>query len=55
MSGNAAKEITDMLAASIFKVEGIVRNTQEKVETLVKSGKEKSNPEWSELGNALMC
>lgn len=41
MSGNAAKEITDMLDASISKVEGIVRDTQHKVETLVQSGKEK--------------
>ena len=41
MSGNAAKEITDMLDASISKVEGIVRDTQQKVETLVQSGKEK--------------
>lgn len=41
MSGNAAKEITDMLDASISKVEGIVRDTQKKVESLVKSGKEK--------------
>ncbi|OYZ19181.1 MAG: hypothetical protein B7Y39_12320 [Bdellovibrio sp. 28-41-41] len=41
MSGNAAKEITDMLDASISKVEGIVRNTQQKVEGLIQSGKEK--------------
>lgn len=41
MSGNAAKEITDMLDASISKVEGIVQNTQTKVETLVQNGKEK--------------
>ena len=41
MSGNAAKEITDMLDASISKVEGIVRDTQTKVESLVTSGKEK--------------
>lgn len=41
MSGNAAKEITDMLDASISKVEGIVRDTQQKVESLVQSGKEK--------------
>lgn len=41
MSGNAAKEITDMLDASISKVEGIVRDTQQKVEGLVQSGKEK--------------
>jgi methyl-accepting chemotaxis protein len=41
MSGNAAKEITDMLDASISKVEGIVKDTQKKVEGLVHSGKEK--------------
>lgn len=41
MSGNAAKEITEMLDASISKVEGIVRDTQQKVEVLVQSGKEK--------------
>ena len=41
MSGNAAKEISDMLDSSISKVEGIVRNTQEKVETLIQNGKEK--------------
>tara|TARA_B110001454_G_C12723340_1_gene436808 strand:+ start:23238 stop:24971 length:1734 start_codon:yes stop_codon:yes gene_type:complete len=41
MSGNAAKEITDMLDNSISKVEGIVKDTQQKVETLVQSGKEK--------------
>lgn len=41
MSGSAAKEITDMLDASISKVEGIVRDTQQKVEALVQSGKEK--------------
>jgi methyl-accepting chemotaxis protein len=41
MSGNAAKEITDMLDASILKVEGIVKDTQQKVETLIQSGKEK--------------
>lgn len=41
MSGNAAKEITDMLDASISKVEGIVRDTQQKVEGLVQSGKAK--------------
>lgn len=41
MSGNAAKEITDMLDASILKVEGIVKDTQQKVETLVHSGKQK--------------
>lgn len=41
MSGNAAKEITEMLEVSISKVEGIVRDTQQKVEVLVQTGKEK--------------
>lgn len=41
MSGNAAKEITDMLDVSVRKVEGIVKDTQTKVETLILSGKEK--------------
>ena len=41
MSGNAAKDITDMLDASISKVEVIVKNTQEQVEVLVKNGKQK--------------
>lgn len=41
MSGNAAKEITDMLDASISKVEGIVKDTQQKVGILVQSGKDK--------------
>lgn len=41
MSGNAAKEITDMLDSSILKVEDIVRNNQQKVEVLVRNGKDK--------------
>lgn len=41
MSGNAAKEITDMLEGSITKVEEIVRDTQSKVESLVQNGKDK--------------
>lgn len=41
MSGNAAKEISDMLTGSIAKVESIVRDTQSKVESLVNQGKEK--------------
>ena len=41
MSGNAAKEITTMLESSISKVEGIVRETQQKVTALVQTGKEK--------------
>jgi methyl-accepting chemotaxis protein len=39
MSGNAAKEISLMLAASILKVEGIVNETKSKVEHLVIEGK----------------
>ena len=41
MSGNAAKEISEMLEASIAKVEGIVRDTKQKVEVMVHNGKEK--------------
>lgn len=41
MSGNAAKEISTMLEASIHKVEQIVQNTQTKVETLIEQGKMK--------------
>lgn len=41
MSGNAAKEISEMLEGSISRVEGIVRETQQKVEVLVESGKTK--------------
>lgn len=41
MSGNAAKEITDMLDASISKVEGIAKDTQHKVGSLIQTGKEK--------------
>jgi len=41
MSGNAAKEISDMLNGSIQKVEGIVNETKAKVELLVASGKTK--------------
>lgn len=41
MSGNAAKEITDMLEASVSKVEGIVNQTQSKVDALIHNGKEK--------------
>lgn len=39
MSGNAAKEITDLLAGSIQKVESIVTETKSKIETLVADGK----------------
>lgn len=41
MSGNAAKEISEMLDSSIRKVEMIVQNTQSKVGSLVQTGKEK--------------
>lgn len=41
MSGNAAKEISEMLDGSILKVEGIVEETKTKVESLVLKGKEK--------------
>ena len=41
MSGNAAKEISEMLAASIKKVESIVDETKQKVERLISDGREK--------------
>ena len=41
MSGNAAKEISEMLEGSIAKVENIVRDSKTQVETLVTQGKEK--------------
>ncbi len=41
MSGNAAREISDMLSGSISKVEGIVQDTKTKVESLVSLGKQK--------------
>lgn len=41
MSGNSAKEISEMLEGSIKKVEMIVQNTQSRVGGLVQSGKEK--------------
>lgn len=43
MSGNAAKEISDLLDSSIKKVEGIVEDTKSKVGKLVLEGKEKIN------------
>lgn len=43
MSGNAAKEISDMLEGSISKVQFIVEETKSKVESLVAMGKEKVN------------
>lgn len=41
MSGNAAKEISDMLNNSIPKVEAIVQDTKTRVETLIEQAKEK--------------
>lgn len=41
MSGNAAKDITDMLSDSIKKVNEIVENTKQRVEKLVAAGQEK--------------
>ena len=41
MSGNAAKEISEMLNGSIQKVESIVKDTKVKVEELIFSGREK--------------
>ncbi|MGK5084071.1 methyl-accepting chemotaxis protein [Bdellovibrionota bacterium FG-1] len=43
VSGNAAREIEEMLTNSIKKVEGIVANTKTKVESLVAVGKTKVN------------
>ncbi len=41
MSGNAAKEISEMLSASLSRVEGIVSDSKKRVDTLVGEGKEK--------------
>ncbi len=41
MSGNAAKEITDMLTDSIKRVNGIVERTKERVDQLIETGKDK--------------
>ncbi|MBC7466206.1 MAG: methyl-accepting chemotaxis protein [Bdellovibrio sp.] len=41
MSGNAAKEITQLLEGSIQKVERIIHETKRSVETLIADGKEK--------------
>lgn len=41
MSGNAAKEISDMLTASVSKVESIVEDTKTKVDHLMSVGKSK--------------
>lgn len=52
MSGNAAKEISDMLDASISKVESIVNETKSKVEGLVSSGR---NRVEAGMGVARQC
>ncbi|MBX9704404.1 MAG: methyl-accepting chemotaxis protein [Silvanigrellaceae bacterium] len=41
MSGNAAKEISEMLESSIQNVDKIVNNTKTKVEKLIQKGKQK--------------
>lgn len=41
MSGNASKEISDMLASSVQKVEAIVNETRSSVDGLIADGKEK--------------
>jgi methyl-accepting chemotaxis protein len=41
MSGNAAKEIADMLSESIQNVESIVQNTKSKVDGLIADGRKK--------------
>lgn len=41
MSGNAAKEITDMLSSSTRKVNDIVQDTSQRVDRLVEVGKDK--------------
>ena len=43
MSGNAAKEISEMLASSVLKVEAIVLESKSKVDALFADGKEKVN------------
>ncbi len=40
MSGNAAKEIADMLSSSIAKVQGIVNDNKRSIENLIHEGKE---------------
>jgi methyl-accepting chemotaxis protein len=52
MSGNAAKEITEMLDSSILKVQSIVNNSKQKVGTLIIEGKTKVE---SGTKIALMC
>lgn len=41
MSGNAAKDITSMLDESVVKVQGIVKNSKEKIDILIHEGKAK--------------
>ena len=45
MTGNAAKQITEMVESSIAKVEAIVSETQRTVATLIEQGNQKSNQE----------
>ncbi len=52
MSGNAAREISSMLDGSIKRVEEIVRNTQDRVGTLITKGKAKVE---TGLGSAKLC
>ena len=52
MSGNAAKEISEMLQSSMKKVENIVHESKTKVETLIESGKEKVE---SGVNTAKLC
>jgi methyl-accepting chemotaxis protein len=56
MSGNAAKEISNLLDSSIQRVETIVVSTKQSVEKLVSSGKQKldhGNKVASDCGSAL--
>ena len=41
MSGNAAREISDLLSSSVLTVESIVRENKDKVQALISAGKEK--------------
>lgn len=41
ISGNAAKEISDMLTESISQVQNIVQSSQEKIDSLIEIGKDK--------------
>lgn len=52
MSGNAAKEISEMLQSSMKKVENIVQESKTKVEILIEQGKEKVE---SGVNTAKLC